>query len=69
MAKLDFGLLLAFRNPPTWKLGRYEEHINQASGGRFSYDTVWLTEHHFGDGWCLFTTTAAAIAAEPGQLE
>ena len=32
MAKLDFGLLLAFRNPPTWRRPWdeiYEEH-NQA---------------------------------------
>ena len=70
MAKLDFGLLLAFRNPPTWRRPWdeiYEEHINQAKVAEdFGYDTVWLTEHHFWeDGWCpALLPTAAAIAAK-----
>ena len=54
MAKLDFGLLLAFRNPPTWRRPWdeiYEEHINQAKvAEELGYDTVWLTEHHFLGG-------------------
>ena len=60
--KLDFGLLLAFRNPPTWRRPWdeiYEEHINQAKVAEdLGYDTVRLTEHHFWRGWLVpcFTT-------------
>ena len=74
MAKLDFGLLLAFRNPPTWRRPWdeiYEEHINQAKVAEdLGYDTVWLTEHHFWDvGWCpALLPTAAAIAATTATI-
>ena len=53
---IDFGLLLAFRNPPQWAQPReqlYEDHIEQAVYAEaLGYDTVWTTEHHFAeDEW------------------
>lgn len=53
---MDFGLLLAFRNPLKWKRNWadiYAEHIAQAEYAEaLGYDTVWTTEHHFAeDGW------------------
>ena len=72
--KLDFGLLLAFRNPPKWRrpwVNIYEEHLDQAKLAEdLGYDTVWLTEHHFWeDGWCpALLPTAAAIAARTTSI-
>ncbi len=66
---LNFGLLLAFRNPPKWRrpwADIYEEHLLQAKLAEdLGYDEIWLTEHHFWeDGWCpALLPTAAAIAA------
>ena len=53
---LDFGLLLAFRNPTQWRRSFadvYAEHIDDAVYAEdLGYDTVWTTEHHFAeDGW------------------
>ena len=65
---LNFGLLLAFRNPPKWRrpwTDIYEEHINQAAlAESLGYDEIWLTEHHFcEDGWApSLLPIASAIA-------
>ncbi|MBI4694325.1 MAG: LLM class flavin-dependent oxidoreductase [Gammaproteobacteria bacterium] len=53
---MDFGLLLAFRNPKQWARpfdAIYREHIEQAElAEALGYDTIWTTEHHFAeDGW------------------
>ncbi|MDP6183052.1 MAG: LLM class flavin-dependent oxidoreductase [Gammaproteobacteria bacterium] len=71
---LNFGLLLAFRNPPQWRrpwADIYEEHLLQAKVAEdLGYDEIWLTEHHFWeDGWCpALLTTAAAIAARTATI-
>ena len=71
---LNFGLLLAFRNPPKWRRpwpDIYEDHLQQAKLAEdLGYDEVWLTEHHFWeDGWCpALLTTAAAIAARTSVI-
>ena len=68
--RLNFGLLLAFRNPPKWRrpwTDIYDEHLKQAQlAEELGYDEIWLTEHHFWeDGWCpALLTTASAIAAQ-----
>ncbi len=53
---MDFGLLLAFRNPRQWArplTDLYREHIEQAVlAEELGYDHVWTTEHHFAeDAW------------------
>jgi alkanesulfonate monooxygenase SsuD/methylene tetrahydromethanopterin reductase-like flavin-dependent oxidoreductase (luciferase family) len=50
---MDFGLLLAFRNPRQWARPfpeLYQAHIDQAVLAEdLGYDHVWTTEHHFAD--------------------
>ena len=53
---MRYGFLLAFRNPPRWRLPWteiYRQHIEQAEFAEaLGFDEVWLTEHHFvEDGW------------------
>jgi probable F420-dependent oxidoreductase len=53
---MDFGLLLAFRNPKTWArpfTDLYRAHIDQAVlAEELGYDHIWTTEHHFAeDAW------------------
>ena len=53
---MDFGLLLAFRNPRQWARPfpeLYRAHIDQAVLAEdLGYDHVWTTEHHFAeDAW------------------
>jgi len=54
--RMDFGLLLAFRNPQQWVrpfTDLYQAHIEQAVlAEELGYDHVWTTEHHFAeDAW------------------
>lgn len=71
---LDFGLLLAFRNPPRWRrsfIDIYHEHFDQAAlAEELGYDTVWLTEHHFlEDGWSpSLLPIASAIAMRTSRI-
>ena len=71
---MNFGVLLAFRNPPQWRrsfVDIYREHLDQAVAAEdLGYDTVWLTEHHFWeDGWApSLLPIAAAIAARTGRI-
>jgi alkanesulfonate monooxygenase SsuD/methylene tetrahydromethanopterin reductase-like flavin-dependent oxidoreductase (luciferase family) len=53
---MDFGLLLAFRNPKQWArpfADLYQAHIDQAVfAEELGYDHLWTTEHHFAeDAW------------------
>src|SRR3972149_9528685 len=71
---MNFGVLLAFRNPPQWRrsfVDIYREHLDQAVAAEdLGYDTVWLTEHHFWeDGWApSLLPIAAAIATRTGRI-
>ncbi len=66
---MDFGLLLAFRNPERWARPIdqiYAEHLDQAVYAEaLGYDTIWTTEHHFAeDAWSpSLLPILAAIAA------
>jgi alkanesulfonate monooxygenase SsuD/methylene tetrahydromethanopterin reductase-like flavin-dependent oxidoreductase (luciferase family) len=71
---IDFGLLLAFRNPSQWAQPReqlYEDHIEQAVYAEaLGYDTVWTTEHHFAeDEWSpSLLPILAAMAARTNTI-
>ena len=71
---MDFGLLLAFRNPKQWLRPFheiYQEHIEQAVYAEIlGYDTIWTTEHHFAeDGWSpSLLPILSAIAARTARI-
>jgi len=71
---MDFGPLLAFRNPPPGRVPFteiYRKHFDIAALTEdLGYDTVWLTEHHFiDDGYSpSLLPIAAAIAARTRKI-
>jgi alkanesulfonate monooxygenase SsuD/methylene tetrahydromethanopterin reductase-like flavin-dependent oxidoreductase (luciferase family) len=71
---MDFGPLLAFRNPPPGRVPFteiYRKHFDIAALAEdLGYDTVWLTEHHFiDDGYSpSLLPIAAAIAARTRKI-
>jgi len=71
---MDFGLLLAFRNPTQWArpfAHLYQAHIDQAVFAEdLGYDHVWTTEHHFAeDAWSPgLLPILSAIAARTSRI-
>jgi alkanesulfonate monooxygenase SsuD/methylene tetrahydromethanopterin reductase-like flavin-dependent oxidoreductase (luciferase family) len=71
---MNFGLLLAFRNPPPGQVPFaeiYRKHFYIAELAEdLGYDTIWLTEHHFiDDGYApSLLPIAAAIAARTRRI-
>ncbi len=66
---MDFGLLLAFRNPDRWRQPidqLYADYIDQAVyAEELGYASIWTTEHPFAeDSWSpAILPILAAIAA------
>ena len=71
---MNFGLLFAFRNPPSGQVPfaeLYRKQFDLASLAEdLGYDTIWLTEHHFiDDGYSpSLLPIAAAIAARTRRI-
>src|SRR5215469_4850675 len=71
---MNFGLLFAFRNPPTVQVPFAELYRKQFDLAvlveDLGYDTIWLTEHHFiDDGYSpSLLPIAAAIAARTRRI-
>jgi alkanesulfonate monooxygenase SsuD/methylene tetrahydromethanopterin reductase-like flavin-dependent oxidoreductase (luciferase family) len=71
---MNFGLLMAFRNPPPSKTPFteiYRKHLDLAvEAEELGYDAIWLTEHHFvDDGYSpSLLPIAAAIAARTKKI-
>jgi alkanesulfonate monooxygenase SsuD/methylene tetrahydromethanopterin reductase-like flavin-dependent oxidoreductase (luciferase family) len=71
---MNFGLLMAFRNPPPTKTPFteiYGKHLDLAvEAEELGYDSIWLTEHHFvDDGYSpSLLPIAAAIAARTKKI-
>jgi alkanesulfonate monooxygenase SsuD/methylene tetrahydromethanopterin reductase-like flavin-dependent oxidoreductase (luciferase family) len=71
---MNFGLLMAFRNPPPTKTPFteiYRKHLDLAvEAEELGYDSIWLTEHHFvDDGYSpSLLPIAAAIAARTKKI-
>ncbi|HLW72181.1 MAG TPA: LLM class flavin-dependent oxidoreductase [Candidatus Binataceae bacterium] len=70
---MNFGLLMAFRNPPPGVpfTEIYRKHLELAEEAEaLGYDTLWLTEHHFvDDGYSpSLLPIAAALAARTKKI-
>jgi alkanesulfonate monooxygenase SsuD/methylene tetrahydromethanopterin reductase-like flavin-dependent oxidoreductase (luciferase family) len=71
---MDFGLLMAFRNPRQWQRPIdqiYREHLEQAVlAEELGFDHIWITEHHFmDDEWTpSLLPLLAAIAARTSRI-
>jgi alkanesulfonate monooxygenase SsuD/methylene tetrahydromethanopterin reductase-like flavin-dependent oxidoreductase (luciferase family) len=72
--RVDFGLLLSFRNPPPGRVQFseiYRKHFDIAAlAEALGYGTIWLTEHHFiEDGYSpSLLPIAAAIGARTRRI-
>ncbi len=71
---MDFGVLLAFRNPARWRrplIDLYREHIEEAVlADKLGFGQVWTTEHHFAeDEWApSLLPILSAIAARTERV-